>query len=161
MSVVLERTDALRVAREVLQIERDAIQRVAESLDSRFEQAVQVLLACSGRVVLSGVGKSGAIARKLAGTFSSTGTPAIFVHPTEAAHGDLGTITEQDVAILLSFRGESDELVLMCPALKRLGVYTMVFTGRTDSTLGRMADLVLEIPIELATSCSGAGSSGV
>jgi arabinose-5-phosphate isomerase len=148
MSVVLERTDALRVAREVLQIERDAIQRVAESLDSRFEQAVQVLLACSGRVVLSGVGKSGAIARKLAGTFSSTGTPAIFVHPTEAAHGDLGTITEQDVAILLSFRGESDELVLMCPALKRLGVYTMVFTGRTDSTLGRMADLVLEIPIE-------------
>jgi arabinose-5-phosphate isomerase len=148
MSAVLERTDALQVAREVLQIEIEAIQRVAESLDSRFEQAVAVLLACTGRVVLSGVGKSGAIARKLAGTFSSTGTPAIFVHPTEAAHGDLGTITEQDVAILLSFRGESDELVLLCHALKRLGVYTMVFTGRPDSTLGRMADLVLEIPIE-------------
>jgi arabinose-5-phosphate isomerase len=74
-------------------------------------------LACTGRVVLSGVGKSGAIARKLAGTFSSTGTPAIFVHPTEAAHGDLGTITEQDVAILLSFRGESDELAY-CFALR-------------------------------------------
>jgi arabinose-5-phosphate isomerase len=129
MSMVLERTDALRVAREVLQIEMDAIQRVAESLDSRFEQAVQVLLACAGRVVLSGVGKSGAIARKLAGTFSSTGTPAIFVHPTEAAHGDLGTITEQDVAILLSFRGESDELVLLCPALKRFGRLHDCFHG--------------------------------
>lgn len=148
MSAVLEGTRLLEVAREVLQIERDAIKRIADSLDSRFEQAVDVLLRCTGRVVLSGVGKSGAIARKLAGTFSSTGTPAIFLHPTEAAHGDLGTITEQDVAILLSYRGESDELTLLCPALKRLGVYTMVFTGRADSTLGRMSDLVLEIPIE-------------
>ncbi|MDW8106752.1 MAG: KpsF/GutQ family sugar-phosphate isomerase [Armatimonadota bacterium] len=148
MSAVLERTDALAVAREVLQIEIEALQRVRESLDSRFEQAVEALLRCQGRVVLSGVGKSGAIARKLAGTFSSTGTPAIFLHPTEAAHGDLGTITEQDVAILLSFRGESDELVLLCPALKRLRVYTIVMTGRPDSTLGRMADLVLEVPVE-------------
>ncbi|MFN3690604.1 MAG: SIS domain-containing protein [Fimbriimonadales bacterium] len=148
MNAILERTDALAVAREVLQIEAEAIQQLREALDSRFEQAVQVLLACEGRVVLSGVGKSGAIARKLAGTFSSTGTPAIFVHPTEAAHGDLGTITEQDVAILLSFRGESDELLLLCPALKRLRVYTIVFTGRPDSTLGRMADLVLVIPVE-------------
>lgn len=148
MSAVFEGTRLLEVAREVLQIERDAIQRVAECLDTRFEQAVEVLLACTGRVVLSGVGKSGAIARKLAGTFSSTGTPAIFLHPTEAAHGDLGTITEQDVAILLSYRGESDELTLLCPSLKRLGVFTMVFTGRADSTLGRMADVVLEIQIE-------------
>ncbi len=148
MNATLERTDALTVAREVLQIEAEALQRLMNSLDSRFERAVQALLECEGRVVLSGVGKSGAIARKLAGTFSSTGTPAIFVHPTEAAHGDLGTITEQDVAILLSFRGESDELTLLCPALKRLRVYTIVFTGRPDSTLGRMADLVLEIPVE-------------
>jgi arabinose-5-phosphate isomerase len=148
MNATLERTDALTVAREVLQIEKEAIERLIETLDSRFEQAVQALLECEGRVVLSGVGKSGAIARKLAGTFSSTGTPAIFVHPTEAAHGDLGTITEQDVAILLSFRGESDELTLLCPALKRLQVFTIVFTGRPDSTLGRMADLVLEIPVE-------------
>ncbi len=148
MNVTLERTDALTVAREVLQIESEALQRLMDSLDSRFERAVRALLECEGRVVLSGVGKSGAIARKLAGTFSSTGTPAIFVHPTEAAHGDLGTITEQDVAILLSFRGESDELTLLCPALKRLRVYTIVFTGRPDSTLGRMADLVLEIPVE-------------
>ncbi|MCS7273563.1 MAG: KpsF/GutQ family sugar-phosphate isomerase [Fimbriimonadales bacterium] len=148
MSIVIERTDALAVAREVLQIEIEALQRVLEALDARFERAVEVLLRCQGRVVLSGVGKSGAIARKLAGTFSSTGTPAIFLHPTEAAHGDLGTITEQDVAILLSFRGESDELVLLCPALKRLRVYTIVMTGRPDSTLGRMADLVLEVPVE-------------
>jgi len=148
MNATLERTDALTVAREVLQIEAEALQRLMNSLDSRFERAVQALLECEGRVVLSGVGKSGAIARKLAGTFSSTGTPAIFVHPTEAAHGDLGTITEQDVAILLSFRGESDELVLLCPALKRLQVYTIVMTGRPDSTLGRMADLVLELPVE-------------
>ncbi|MCS7209354.1 MAG: KpsF/GutQ family sugar-phosphate isomerase [Fimbriimonadales bacterium] len=144
----MQRVDALAVAREVLHIEIEALQRLMETLDERFEQAVEVLLHCQGRVVLSGVGKSGAIARKLAGTFSSTGTPALFIHPTEAAHGDLGTITEHDVAILLSFRGESDELILLCPALKRLRVYTIVFTGRPDSTLGRMANLVLEIPIE-------------
>ncbi|MFN4032782.1 MAG: SIS domain-containing protein [Fimbriimonadales bacterium] len=148
MNATLERTDARRVAREVLQIEADALHRLMESLDERFDQAVEAILGCEGRVILSGVGKSGAIARKLAGTFSSTGSPAIFVHPTEAAHGDLGAITEQDVAILLSFRGESDELALLCPALKRLKVYTIVFTARPDSTLGRMADLVLEIPIE-------------
>ncbi|MDM7460781.1 MAG: KpsF/GutQ family sugar-phosphate isomerase [bacterium] len=148
MNATLGRTDARRVAREVLQIEADALHRLMESLDERFDQAVEAILRCEGRIILSGVGKSGAIARKLAGTFSSTGSPALFVHPTEAAHGDLGTITEQDVAILLSFRGESDELTLLCPALKRLKVYTIVFTARPDSTLGRMADLVLEIPIE-------------
>ncbi|MFQ3611781.1 MAG: KpsF/GutQ family sugar-phosphate isomerase [Fimbriimonadales bacterium] len=145
---LLSPTETIQVAREVLQIEAEAIQRVQETLNESFDRAVQALLQCEGRLVVSGVGKSGAIARKLAGTFSSTGTPAIFVHPTEAAHGDLGTITSTDVALLLSFSGESDELVMLCPALKRLQVFTIAMTGRPDSTLGRMADLILHLPVE-------------
>ncbi len=141
-------SDVLTVAREVLAIEATAILRLREQLDAAFEQAVQALLRCEGRLVLSGVGKSGAIARKLAGTFSSTGTPAMFLHPTEAAHGDLGAVTPQDVALLLSYSGETEELITLCPAIKRLQVFTMVMTGRPDSTLGRMADLVLNVAIE-------------
>lgn len=138
----------LQIGMEVLQTEAEAIQSLIHRLGEPFEQAVEVLLRCEGRLVVSGVGKSGAIARKLAGTFSSTGTPAIFVHPTEAAHGDLGTITANDVALLLSYSGESDELVLLCPALKRLQVFTIAMTGRADSTLGRMANLVLDVQVE-------------
>ncbi len=141
-------SDVLTVAREVLEIEATAILRLREQLDASFERAVQALLRCEGRLVLSGVGKSGAIARKLAGTFSSTGTPAMFLHPTEAAHGDLGAVTPQDVALLLSYSGETEELITLCPAIKRLQVFTMVMTGRPDSTLGRMADLVLNVAIE-------------
>ncbi len=148
MSRILCERSVRAVAQEVLRIEAQAVEALAERIDESFERAVQVLLACSGRLVVSGVGKSGAIARKLAGTFSSTGTPALFLHPTEAAHGDLGTVTAQDVALLLSYSGESDELVALCPALKRLQVFTIAMTGRPDSTLGRMADLVLDVAVE-------------
>ncbi|MCS7066591.1 MAG: KpsF/GutQ family sugar-phosphate isomerase [Fimbriimonadales bacterium] len=141
-------TDVLAVAREVLQIEASAILNLRDRLDRAFEQAVQAILHCEGRLVISGVGKSGAIARKLAGTFSSTGTPALFLHPTEAVHGDLGAVTPDDVALLLSYSGESDELITLCPAIKRLQVFVMVMTGRPDSTLGRMADLVLNVAVE-------------
>ena len=141
-------TDVLAVAREVLQVEASAILRLRDQLSEAFERAVQAILRCEGRVVISGVGKSGAIARKLAGTFSSTGTPALFLHPTEAAHGDLGTVTPDDIALLLSYSGESDELVTLCPAIKRLQVFVMVMTGRPDSTLGRMAHLVLNVAVE-------------
>jgi arabinose-5-phosphate isomerase len=140
--------DLLTVAREVLQTEANAILRLRDQLDESFERAVEAILRCDGRLVLSGVGKSGAIARKLAGTFSSTGTPALFLHPTEAAHGDLGAVTPEDVALLLSYSGESDELVTLCPALKRLQVFVIVMTGRPDSTLGRMANLVLDLSVE-------------
>ncbi|MER3402797.1 MAG: KpsF/GutQ family sugar-phosphate isomerase [Armatimonadota bacterium] len=135
------------IGREVLHIEAQAVQSLADRLDDSFDRAVEVLLNCSGRLVISGVGKSGAIARKLAGTFSSTGTPALFLHPTEAVHGDLGTVTAQDVALLLSYSGESDEIVALCPALKRLQVFTLAMTGRPDSTLGRMVDLVLDVAV--------------
>lgn len=148
MSQTLREVSVRAVAQEVLRIEAQAVEALAERIDEAFERAVQALLACSGRLVVSGVGKSGAIARKLAGTFSSTGTPAIFLHPTEAAHGDLGTVTAQDVALLLSYSGESDEIVALCPALKRLQVFTIAMTGRPDSTLGRMADLVLDVAVE-------------
>jgi arabinose-5-phosphate isomerase len=140
--------DVLTVAREVLQVEASAILRLCDQLDEVFERAVQMILHCEGRLVMSGVGKSGAIARKLTGTFSSTGTPALFLHPTEAAHGDLGAVTPDDVALLLSYSGETDELVALCPAIKRLQVPVMVMTGRPDSTLGRMADLVLNVGVE-------------
>ncbi|MCS7064891.1 MAG: SIS domain-containing protein, partial [Fimbriimonadales bacterium] len=140
--------DVLAVAREVLQIEANAILRLGDQLNETFEQAVQAILRCEGRLVISGVGKSGAIARKLVGTFSSTGTPALFLHPTEAAHGDLGAVTPGDVALLLSYSGESDELITLCPAVKRLDVFVMVMTGRPDSTLGRMAHLVLNVAVE-------------
>ena len=135
------------IGREVLHIEAQAVQSLADRLDDSFDRAVEVLLNCSGRLVISGVGKSGAIARKLAGTFSSTGTPALFLHPTDAVHGDLGTVTAQDVALLLSYSGESDEIVALCPALKRLQVFTLAMTGRPDSTLGRMVDLVLDVAV--------------
>ncbi|MEN3002666.1 MAG: KpsF/GutQ family sugar-phosphate isomerase [Armatimonadota bacterium] len=141
-------TDVLAVAREVLHIEASAILNLRDRLDRAFEQAVQAILHCEGRLVISGVGKSGAIARKLAGTFSSTGTPALFLHPTEAVHGDLGAVTPDDVVLLLSYSGESDELITLCPAIKRLQVFVMVMTGRPDSTLGRMADLVLHVAVE-------------
>lgn len=148
MNRVASETAVRAIGREVLQIEAQAISVLSERLDEAFDRAVEVLLNCSGRLVISGVGKSGAIARKLAGTFSSTGTPALFLHPTEAAHGDLGTVTSQDVALLLSYSGESDEIVALCPALKRLQVFTIAMTGRPDSTLGRMADLVLDVAVE-------------
>jgi len=135
------------IGREVLHIEAQAVQSLADRLDDSFDRAVEVLLNCSGRLVISGVGKSGAIARKLAGTFSSTGTPALFLHPTDAVHGDLGTVTAQDVALLLSYSGESDEIVALCPALKRLQVFTLAMTGCPDSTLGRMVDLVLDVAV--------------
>lgn len=147
MNPTLSDKTARAIGREVLHIEAQAVQSLADRLDESFDRAVGVLLNCSGRLVISGVGKSGAIARKLAGTFSSTGTPALFLHPTEAVHGDLGTVTAQDVALLLSYSGESDEIVALCPALKRLQVFTIAMTGRPDSTLGRMVDLVLDVAV--------------
>lgn len=117
---------ALQLACDTLQIEADAIlslkQRLAGSDADAFCQAIQLSLNCTGRVVVSGIGKSGHIARKIAATFASTGTPAFFVHPAEAAHGDLGMITAQDVFIAISYSGEAGELISILPIVKRLGV---------------------------------------
>lgn len=142
--------DSARVvamARETLQIEAAAVTALAERVDQGIVQAVQCLMNCAGRVVVTGMGKSGHIGRKLAATLASTGTPAMFVHPAEASHGDLGMITPQDVVLGISNSGESDELSAILPLIKRMGVPLIAFTGRADSTLARHADVVLDTAV--------------
>lgn len=136
------------VAREVLHVEAQGILRLIDRLDERFEHAVQMILSCKGRVVTTGMGKSGAIARKVAATFASTGTPAFFLHPAEGVHGDLGMVTGEDVVLALSTSGETEELLAILPALKRIGVRMIGVVGRTGSTLAQAADVVLDVSVE-------------
>ncbi|HEY3597637.1 MAG TPA: arabinose 5-phosphate isomerase KdsD [Paraburkholderia sp.] len=134
---------ALALARDVLDTEADAVRALGDQLDDGFVEAIDFILGCRGRVVVSGIGKSGHIARKLAATFASTGTPAFFVHPAEASHGDLGMITADDVFIAMSNSGESEELVAILPLVKRLGARLIAMTGRPESSLARIADVHL------------------
>jgi arabinose-5-phosphate isomerase len=136
-----------QLAIESLQIEADAVAALAQRVDARFADAVRLLLACRGRVVVMGMGKSGHVGRKLAATLASTGTPAMFVHPAEASHGDLGMITEADAVLALSNSGESEELSAILPLIKRMGVPLVALTGRTDSTLGRHAEVALDTSV--------------
>lgn len=137
--------DALRHARRVLTEEADALRDLAGRLDGAFVCAVELVLGCAGRVVVTGMGKSGSVARKIAGTLASTGTPTLFLHPAEALHGDLGMVTETDVVVALSYSGETDELLAVLPALKRQGSALVAVTGRTRSTLAQAADAVLDV----------------
>lgn len=130
--------------RQVLRLESAAIARAAEALDDRFTEAVRLLQNCRGRVIVSGVGKSGLVARKVAATLTSTGTPATFLHPVDSQHGDLGIVGPHDAAILLSKSGESPELFGLLEALQRLGVPVIAITGSPDSTLGRTATVALD-----------------
>lgn len=132
---------ALELAREVLTIEAAAVHALAQRLDENFLHALNLILSCEGRVIVSGMGKSGHIARKIAATMSSTGTPAYFVHPGEASHGDLGMITSEDVFIALSYSGESDELMAIAPVIKRQGAKLISLTGNAASRLARVADV--------------------
>ncbi|GAA6142281.1 KpsF/GutQ family sugar-phosphate isomerase [Hydrogenophaga sp. 5NK40-0174] len=147
ISTPLDGEQILALAREALSIETDAVTAMAARLDDRFVQAVQLMLQCHGRVVVTGMGKSGHIGRKIAATLASTGTPAMFVHPAEASHGDLGMITPVDLVLAISNSGESDELSAILPMIKRMGVKLIGFTGREESTLGRHADLVLDTSV--------------
>jgi arabinose-5-phosphate isomerase len=153
--------DAIAMAREVLEIEAKAINDLVARLDERFTHAVQIILACHGRIVVSGIGKSGHIARKIASTLASTGTPAFFVHPAEASHGDLGMVAREDAFIALSNSGESAELLAIVPVLKRQGAKLIAMTGNEDSTLAREADVHLyagaekeACPLNLAPTAS-------
>jgi arabinose-5-phosphate isomerase len=140
-----ERTrQALDSARRVLDIEASAVAALSARLDESFARAVEMVLACKGRTVVSGMGKSGHVATKIASTLASTGTPAFFVHPAEASHGDLGMITEQDVMIALSNSGESAELLAIVPLVKRRGAGLIAMTGNPRSTLAREADVHLD-----------------
>ena len=152
---------ALAMAREVLEIEAKAVSDLIGSLDQRFVQAVETILNCRGRVVVSGIGKSGHIARKIASTLASTGTPAFFVHPAEASHGDLGMVARDDVFIALSNSGESEELLAIIPLLKRQGAKLVAMTGNPQSALAREADVHLyagaekeACPLNLAPTAS-------
>ena len=139
---------ALDLAREVLRIEADAVQTLAARLDENFLRALDVILCCGGRVIVSGMGKSGHIARKIAATMSSTGTPAYFVHPGEASHGDLGMITSEDVIIALSYSGESQELMTIVPVIKRQGAKLVSMTGNPLSSLAMAADVHLNAAVD-------------
>lgn len=138
----------LTLARRTLEIEADALLALRGRLGGGFTGALAAILACTGRVVVMGMGKSGHVGNKIAATLASTGTPAFFVHPAEASHGDLGMVTPQDVVLALSNSGESDELTALLPVLKRLGVTLIAMTGRPQSTLARHADFVLDSGVE-------------
>ena len=147
--------------RRVFAIEGEALTAVAARLDGAFSAACRAILACRGRVVCTGMGKSGHVARKIAATLASTGTPAFYMHPGEAAHGDLGMVTDADVVLALSYSGESDEVLLLLPALKRQGNVVLAMTGREHSTLAREADVHLDVavpveacPLQLAPTSS-------
>jgi arabinose-5-phosphate isomerase len=141
---------ALALAREALEIEGEAIRKLTERLDrdDSVPRAIALMEACRGRVVVSGIGKSGHIARKIAATLASTGTPALFLHPAEAVHGDLGMVTAQDVLIAISYSGESSELAVVIPAVKRMGVPVIAMTGKPASRLAQIADVHLDVSVE-------------
>jgi arabinose-5-phosphate isomerase len=134
-------------ARRSLEIETRAVRLLESRLDARFVAACRLFLACQGRVVVTGIGKSGHIAGKIAATLASTGTPSFFMHPAEAGHGDLGMITRTDVVLAISNSGETPELVLLLPHLKRLGVPLIVLVGKVDSTLGRAASVTIDVSV--------------
>jgi arabinose-5-phosphate isomerase len=140
--------DILDLARRTLEIEAAAVSKLVERIDANFHQAVEILLACKGRVVVSGMGKSGHVGGKIAATLASTGTPAFFMHPAEASHGDLGMITGQDVVIALSNSGESSEIAAIVPLIKRRGAKLVSMTGNPASTLAREADIHLNAGVE-------------
>ena len=139
--------DRLELARKVLRIEASAVESLAQRLDGDFQQAIDLILNCQGRVVVSGMGKSGHIANKIAATLASTGTPAFFMHPAEASHGDLGMVTGADVVLMLSNSGEGDELLAILPFIKRMGARLIALTGNPGSTLAREADVHLDAAV--------------
>ena len=143
---------SLETARKVLQTELEALQGLLKRLGGAegksFEQAVERVFACKGRVIVTGMGKSGIIAQKIAATFASTGTPAFFLHPAEAAHGDIGMLVKGDVLLAMSYGGETEEINQLLPTAKRLGIGVLALTGNKKSTLGQAADVVLDISVE-------------
>lgn len=159
----MEPSDAklLETAREALRIEAAAVEAVGEHLDAGFAQACRVCLACTGRIVVTGMGKSGHVGGKIAATLASTGSPSFFLHPAEASHGDLGMITRGDVVLAISNSGETPEILMLLPHIARLGIPLIALTGNAKSTLGRTASVHLDVsvpkeacPLNLAPTAS-------
>ena len=154
-------TEILEAARKVIQIEADAVETLAARLDEDFAKAVEMILACSGRVIVTGMGKSGLICQKMAATMASTGTPTIFLHPAEGVHGDLGMLMKGDVVIAVSNSGETEEITRILPIIKRMGLPLIAMAGNPGSTLARAGDVFLDIsikeeacPLQLAPTAS-------
>ena len=141
------RDDVLSIAKRVLKTEADAVFALIDKLNGNFEKAIEIMYNAKGRVVVTGMGKSGLIGKKIAATLASTGTPAFFLHPAEASHGDLGMVTSRDVIIAISNSGETDEIIDLIPFLKRFNVSVVSMTGNPDSTLARTADVNLDISV--------------
>jgi arabinose-5-phosphate isomerase len=139
---------SLEIAKRVLRIEAEAIAGLIDRLDERFEKAVDLLFRCKGRVVVTGMGKSGLIGRKVAATFASTGTPSVFLHAAEALHGDLGVLVAEDVVVAISSSGETEELLELLEAVKRLGIRLVTLTANPRSTLAASSDVVLDIDVK-------------
>jgi len=165
MTASFDKDRFLARGRVVLETEASAISALIPRLGTAFVNACQTILACKGRVVVTGMGKSGHIASKLAATFASTGTPAFFVHPGEASHGDIGMITAQDVVVAISYSGETDELTILLPFIKRINAPLIAMTSRGDSSLGKAATITLDItvsneacPLNLAPTASTTAS---
>ncbi len=138
----------LEQAKEVLRIEAEAVNRIAACLDESFIQVVDLILGCAGRVVVTGMGKSGLIGRKIAATLASTGTPSFFLHPGEGVHGDLGMVTSSDIVITISSSGQVEEVLAILPTLKILGTPIVSMTGNRESSLAQNSDYVLEVKVE-------------
>ncbi len=161
----MKKSGILKLAREVLRIEERAIARLRAGVGRDFEKAVQWMADCKGRVILTGMGKPGFIARKIAATMASTGTPSMYLHPAEAVHGDFGMVTSKDLMIAISQSGESEEIVRLLPLVKKKGVKIIALTSVPRSSLGRNADIVLDLgvrreacPLNLAPSASTTAS---
>ena len=143
----MKRPDLRRLAERVLRLEAEAILGLIPKLDANFERAVELLRRCAGRVIVTGMGKSGLVGRKIAATLASTGTPAYFLHPAEGVHGDIGMVARGDVVLALSNSGETDEVLAVLPPLKRLGVPIVLLTGNPTSTLARQCEVVLDVSV--------------
>lgn len=140
--------DYTKIAKRVLRIEAEAVERLIDRIDDSFNQAVDIIYECAGRIIISGMGKSGNIANKIAATLRSTGTPAVFLHPAEAIHGDLGMFCGGDVLVAISNSGGQKELILMVPFVKRLGGKVIALTGNTASELARLSEIILDVGVE-------------
>lgn len=138
----------LDIAKKVLKTEAEAIGALIDKLNGNFEKAVEMIYECKGRVVVTGMGKSGLVGKKIAATLASTGTPAFFLHPAEASHGDIGMVTERDIIIAISYSGETNELTGLIPFLKRFRVNLISMTGNTNSTLANASDVTLDISVK-------------
>ena len=148
MKTPMKKDSAIKTAIEVLSIEAEAVRSLIPKLDENFEKAVGLILAATGKVVVSGMGKSGIICQKIASTLASTGTSAFFLHPAEGVHGDLGVLMKNDILLAVSNSGETEELIKIIPLVKRLGVRMIAVTGRPDSTLARNADVSLDVGVK-------------